>query len=286
MKNLYPKNFKNFKNLTIKDSILFLSIIFLLILISIANQKSKKIPIAISKQETALNFNKKIFEYINLGNKRLIVSWLWIQTLLESDHQQYKKRDANSWMFLRFDTIVSLDPLFLQAYRVAGPYLSVIKDDIVGANILYNKGLKIFPDDFYLNFYAGNNYFFELNDMENAYKHFERIQYHLHAPKYLPSIVAKIKAQMGDLQVAYDLISAAYKMQPADSDLKERYYESLYAIKAEIDLNCLNSNSKYEINKKCNIYDLDGNRYFINKSNVYDAIKKWKPFRINKFISK
>ena len=55
----------------------------------------------------------------------------------------------------------------------------------------------------------------------------------------------------------------------------KKYYSHIYAIKAELDLNCLNN-----MNVNCNTIDLDGNKY-LYKSNKYLAPKKWKPFKLS-----
>ncbi|MBT6326719.1 MAG: hypothetical protein HOJ35_12170 [Bdellovibrionales bacterium] len=100
--------------------------------------------INISKQDSATNINQTFINLFNAGEKQLISSLLWVQTILDSDLEHYQKNDSNNWMFLRFNTIISLDPRFYEAYLYGGQYLSVIKDDDLGAKIIYEKGLSVY----------------------------------------------------------------------------------------------------------------------------------------------
>ncbi|MBF0299298.1 MAG: tetratricopeptide repeat protein [Oligoflexia bacterium] len=263
-----------------KTKLNLLTIIFIMAVIlfslNILNFKFTLPAINIDKQVSAINFNKNILEYINLGNKRMIVSWLWIQTLIESDISHYKKNDLNSWMYLRFDTITTLDPLFYTAYSYGGLYLSVIKDDLLGAKLLLEKGLKNFPKDFALIFYYANLCYFELNDINKAIEYFSKIESHPQAPSYLRSLLARMKATVGDSEAAFNLLFTSYNMQAEKSPLKERYQNFLYAIRAEIDLNCLNSKKN-----NCNKNDFLGAPYIRdNLSGIYKAQNNWTPFKI------
>ena len=259
-------------------------------------------PIKISKQDSAVNFDDTMLSIFNLGQKRLIASLLWAETLIDSDIEHYKKNDLNSWLYLRFKTIVSIDPLFKEAYRYGGQYLSTIKDDIVGAEELYRRGLKIFPNDFFLNYYAGFNYFYEMGDFEKAKECYARIYHHPYARQiiFFDTLYARIASNSGDLPTAFEVIKTLYDQAPKDSPLKKDYGEMLYNIKAEIDLNCLNGidedlslhpdkqaqpvkKKKKKINPAtCAHYDFDGKPYIRRSDGTYVAPKPWTPHRIRK----
>lgn len=111
-----------------------ISIFFLLYLAFYTSKKVSPPILFISKQQSSLNVSESIVENFNIGQKRLISSLLWISTILESDQEHYKNKDLNSWMFLRFKTISFLEPKFYEAYNFGGPYLSIIKNDLAGAD--------------------------------------------------------------------------------------------------------------------------------------------------------
>ena len=237
----------------------------------------------VSKQDSAVNFNPIFLKSFSLGNNRLISSFLWIQTLLEADLEHYKAKDTNSWIYIRLRTIIELDPMFYEAYQVGGQYLSIVKDDDIGAKVIYNLGLAKFPNDFWLNYYAGFHYYFELSNIRKSISLLKTaLQHPIARTKFtfLPSLVAKMEATRGDLYTAFSMLKIAYDKAEADTSIKSRLYKSLYAVKAEIDLNCLNEKSKKN-RYSCSIYDFDKNLYINIKNNFY-AKKKWKKFILKK----
>jgi tetratricopeptide (TPR) repeat protein len=244
-------------------------------------QKVEKPILIITKQDSSKNFNPIIYHLISLGNKRFISDIIWIYTLIESDIDHYKTADLNSWMYLRFNTIINLDPNFLEAYQFGGQYLSIIKDDDLGAKDIYDKGLAVYPNDYFLNFNAGFHYYFELDDTKNAIELFEKIKYHPNSPLYLASLIAKIKTGEGKLQEAYELMIEAYNKIPSNNHFfKKSFEDNLQAIKIELDLICLNQK-----HSKCNVAPPKGYNYIL-KNGVYTTDKPYKKFKISDKVRK
>ncbi len=273
MKIFFKKNFNTL-------AILAVISISLPILNVIREKKLKISPLKINQQLEQLNIFEDIIKTFNMGQQRMISSLIWTQTLLVSDLESYKGEDLRSWMFIRFNTISILEPYFYKLYIFGGQYLSIIKDDAIGADYLMAKGLKIFPNDFLLNYYYGFNAYFELKDMKKAIKHFKKIMFYKETIEKLPSlasIVAKLKLEdnKSDLQSAFELIKVAYN-KINNSKVKKAYYDRLYSIKAEIDLKCLNNKRK-----NCSYRDLDGDKYII-VNGKFKAKKKFIKFRLSK----
>jgi len=231
----------------------------------------------ISKEDTALNFKSNFLKNFNFGLKRFISSYIWVQTIIESDVEQYKKADGNSWIYHRIISITTLDPDFEWAYLWGGQYLSVIKDDIQGAKDVYEKGIRLFPYNFWLNFNAGFHYYWELGDCQSAYEVFNRI---LNLPAalqnvfYLPSLVARAKACTGDLETAFLIINDTFKNAQENSELQTKLHQNAYALKAEIDLKCLNQKQP-----NCATTDFN-NMPYVYRNGVYQAEQKWEPYRL------
>ena len=260
-------NFKKYK-------FLLISFFFLFIAFSINNTLSKP-KIIISKQDATWNINNDTVIKFHFGFRRLESALLWISTILESDIDHYKKRDLNSWMFLRFNTISKLDPRFYQNYSYGSLYLSIIKDDISGASILYDKGLEHFPDDYYLLRDATFHFYFEAKDYKRAFivgQQFKR--YHPEHYKLI-SVIAKLDAENGNLETALKSLNVYQIEHPEGDDIGNKIHENRYALRAEIDLNCLNNLKS----KDCIREDLDGKPYR-QSSAGYVAEKKWVPFRV------
>lgn len=249
-------------------------IILFLMLSHLVNSHTSKPKITISKQESAINLNPRIVDFFSMGYKRFITSFVWISTILESDHEHYKKKDNNSWMFLRFYFISQLDEKFYENYAFAGPYLSIIKDDDIGAKIIYDKGLSFYPNDYELILNAGFHYYFELNDLENSVLLYNRLREFPQTPPHILSLTGRLISENGSLQDAFNLILELYQKTKHNPAFERRYRQSLYAIKAELDLDCLN-------NKKnnCEYNDFSGNPYKLSNGK-FVAREEWTPFRI------
>lgn len=232
--------------------------------------------IKISKQKSAYNVSDELLKIFDLGQSRLFADILWISTLLESDMEHYKEKDLNSWLYLRFKTISSLDPKFRSNYQFGGQYLSIIKDDLTGAEDIFLRGLKVYPNDYFLNFYLGFLYIYELEDYEKGENYFFKIKDHPKAPKYLSSLLVKLKfEQTNDLSVAKAVLLEIYNNTTSET-IKSKLFIELYAIQAQIDLECLNT-----MKKKCNKKDILGKKYIL-KGGRYESQKPFKKFGIHK----
>ena len=253
------------KHFLSNDPLLLVVAVLLLFMAGFIHQRTPRPLIQIAKQDTALNVNKDLLVFISAGNRRLFSDLLWIQTLLESDLERYSNRDLNNWLYLRFITIQALDPNFYENYLYGGQFLSIVKDDLEGANVLYERGIARFPDDYELNFQAGFMNFFEIGDFTLALKYLNKIENHPKAPVFLKSIINKLKYGLShDLEATYQLVLLNYQ-STKDRTLKDRLWRDLYSIKAEIDLKCLNDKGS-----NCNTKDLEGNHY-LRQGDSYHA---------------
>lgn len=233
-------------------------------------------------EDRAVNYDSVFLKFSSLGNSRMVSSLLWMHTLLFSDIEHYKNDDLNSWMFHRFNTITDLDPKMYEAYYYGGQYLSIVKDDVFGAEEIFNKGLSIFPEDLWLNYLSGFNYIYEIGDRDKGIKRFLKIENHpklMSTLPILPSIIAKLMKDTNDPETLFAILKTAWEKAP-DDYIKNRYWNSMYALKAEKDLECLNGKQR-----NCNSIDLEGNPY-IQSNGFYSAQKEWGKFEIKKGSAK
>lgn len=239
------------------------------------HKNNPKPQIQIPKQESAKNIHQDFLRFIAIGNKRLISNLLWIQTLLESDQDKYQPRDFSNWMYLRFKNISELEPKFYENYLWGGMYLSIIKDDIEGAADIYERGLKYYPNDYRLNFNAGFNYYFEMGDFKSGLSKLEKIENLNETPSAIKFIINKLRfSQSHDYESALKFLEFSYN-NTKDDVLRKKLYGDIYALKAEKDLECLNSNKD-----NCSQTDLEGNRY-LYKNLKWESPKKFKPYRVH-----
>jgi hypothetical protein len=237
---------------------------------------NEKPTVQISKEDSALNIDSTFLSIFSLGQRRLIADFFWIATLLESDLEHVKKDSQNSWMFLRFKTISELDPLFLKNYQFGGQYLNIIKNDLLGAEYIFRSGLKFYPDNYELLFNAGFLFAFEIRDFPKALSIYKKLSKFKTAPKYLPSLINKLKYKTNpDIDLAFNIVKSSIETVEPNSALYRKLRSDLYAIKATRDLSCLNLGQK-----NCQRFDLDGKPYIKIKS-IFKSQKKFRPYDLS-----
>lgn len=256
----------------------FINIIIICAFFGVAgflNKDISKPNFKVSKQESALNVSHELLNIFDLGQRRLFSDILWITTLLESDLEHYRGDDLNSWLYLRFNTISVLDPLFLKNYQFGGQYLSIVKDDLLGAEKILKKGIDYYPKDFDINFSYGFLLAFELGEYEEAIKVYENLLKLPNPPGYLKSLIIKLKHQsVGDLDLTFKLLEEQIK-NTKTSIVKEKLKYDAYAIKATKDLRCLNNGQK-----DCETLDYESKPY-IFRSGKWVAQKEFNEYKLH-----
>ena len=243
------------------------ALVIFLTLANILHSSRPKPLLKLSQEDISYTLNQDFLYVFSMGNQRLFSSYLWILTLLQGDTEHYKKKDGNSWMYLRFRTIAKLDPQFYENYKIGGIYLAIIKDDVSGSIDILEKGIQHYPQDFWLNYYLGFNHLYELKDRKKGLYYFDKIRDHPIRKKQFPlltSTLAKLHAHQGDLKTAFNVLFQAYQNLNSGF-LKKHFEKSLYSLKAQIDLNCLNGNEE----KECQRFD------FFNKPYVKNTRGDW-----------
>jgi hypothetical protein len=239
------------------------------------NSKNEKPLLILNKQDSAININKDLLVFTSFGNKRILTDLIWVQTLLESDMEHYRKKDLNNWLFLRFNTVSVLDPYFYENYFYGGQFLGIVKDDLYGASKIYDKGLEVYPDDYKLNYNAGFLNYYELDNYEKGLKYLLKIKNNPKAPVFIQSIINKLNVSTGiNLEEVFKFVLHQYE-NTKDEYLLRKLKNDLYAIKAQIDLKCLNNNQT-----NCETKDLEGNSYIL-RADGYHTLKKFRPYRIS-----
>ena len=234
----------------------------------------RKPVIIIPKQDSVITLNTTFLKLMAIGHRRMISDFVWIQTLLESDLEHYKKNDLNNWMYLRFNQISELDPLFYENYLYGGLYLSVVKNDPITGLKIFEKGLLFYPEDYKLRFNAGFTYYFDLADFAHGLDHLKKIQNHPSLPQPMKSFIPKLQLQTTlDYDLAFSMVKENYD-NTTDPHIRHKLLIDLYSIKAEKDLDCLNQKKS-----GCHSIDLEGKPYLF-RAGAYVSPKPYKVFRV------
>ena len=221
----------------IKENVLFLFFLIpLLFLHGVTSNSIKKDPVKYDYQKHSINIKRDHLKFLNIGLNNFFSKFLWISTVLNLDTIHYKKKDLNSWLFLKLSTITDLDPYFYDAFLYGGQYLSIIKDDPLGAEAIFKKGLTNFNNDFWLNLNTGYNAFFELKKKKEGVFYYtkaletaESTKYNSHLPFFLTHYFISKDNNIRAIQI----LKLSYK-NSKDPSLKEAILKKINKLKKSL----------------------------------------------------
>ena len=124
-----------------------------------------------------------------------------------------KPRCSSGWVYTMIDRITDLNPQFIYAYTHGGMVLSVLVDDRVGAKNIFDKGLKIFPDDYHLVYSAAYHYLYEIQDAGKAAELMLKA-HKLGGPDWMVSLAARLYSKANMDEVGKIIIMDFIKTNP------------------------------------------------------------------------
>jgi len=151
-----------------------------------------------------------------LGFHGVAADLLWIRTVqyvgahLETDRKFPHLAKA-------LDLATSLDPRFIEPYRLGALFLLYLARRPEAAVSLLEKGVATNPDRWELAHDLGRYYYLEARDDSQALRWWERAAGLPGRPEYLPRFVARLYAQTGHVETALELWSELYRTAQNDS---------------------------------------------------------------------
>jgi len=138
-----------------------------------------------------------------LGFHGLAADLLWLRTI-QYFGGRVEREERFPQLYQLVDMVTDLDPGFLDAYLYGGLFL-VVARQFPQAVAIYRKGIAAVPDRWELPHDLGRLYFLELKDYPQALHWWERADRLPGRPAYLPRFLARLRAQMGELETALEL---------------------------------------------------------------------------------
>ena len=151
-----------------------------------------------------------------LGFHGVAADLLWIQivqyvgTHVETDMKFPQLSKA-------LELTTSLDPRFLEPYRLGGLFLLYFARQPQAAVSLLERGAAANPDRWELPHDLGRYYYLEVQDYDRALQWWERAAKLPDRPDYLPRFVARLYARTGQMETVLDLWSELYRTAQNDS---------------------------------------------------------------------
>ena len=163
----------------------------------------------------------EVIKYFSFGFSDLYADILWMRLLQNIDFcssqkglpiydGQTKYECEKGWSYKMTSAITELAPRFLAPYEMAGSIMSVIMGDKLGAKKIYDKALKVFPNNWKIHFSASYHYLLELQEEEKASKLLIKTA-DLGGPLWLYALAAKTYKKKGQLLLAKETLKQALK---------------------------------------------------------------------------
>lgn len=139
-------------------------------------------------------------------------------------------RCNKGWVYSMLDVISEVNPRFHLAYDTGAMFLSVVVDDREGARLMFEKGLRIYPDNWNLSFHAGYHYLWEVQNAQRAAELFNQAA-RSGAPKWATALSAALYTKSGQVRLAKAILENALQNNPSGMD-EERIKKRLDEVNA------------------------------------------------------
>lgn len=196
------------------------------------------------KQDIFYFSPSKHIKYFSFGFPDLLADILWMRLLQNIDFCSSKKglpvydgtkryHCVEGWSYKMTHAITELSPRFSSPYKLAGPILSVIQGDKIGAKKIFDKAIKVFPEDWRLHFSASYHYLVELEKEEEAIPLMIKTA-DLGGPSWLYVLATKTYLKQGKWLLAKELIGELMKKETLSEQQKETLKNRLKKIQQEM----------------------------------------------------
>jgi tetratricopeptide (TPR) repeat protein len=138
----------------------------------------------------------------SLGFDAIVADYYWLQAVQVVGSRDRVDADAADQLGRLVDVVTTLNPYVDHPYRFAAVWMTHSEEQVRFANGLLERALEHHPDEWRNYFHLGFNHFYYLGDFESAATALEQGALLPGAPSYLPRLVARLKSQQGDIDVA------------------------------------------------------------------------------------
>ncbi|MFQ6013643.1 MAG: tetratricopeptide repeat protein, partial [Thermoplasmata archaeon] len=144
-----------------------------------------------------------------LGFEHLAADIFWLQTIQYfGGHYQADRRFPKLYPLV--DLVTSLDPQFVEAFRIGGLLLTLTRR-YPEAIAIYQKGIANNPDRWEIPYDLGRLYYLDVKDYPKALQYWELANRLPNRAHYLPRMVARLHARTGHRETAIELWLEMYR---------------------------------------------------------------------------
>ena len=137
-----------------------------------------------------------------LGFDAILADYQWLRAVQVVGGSPTVDRERARELGQLVDVVTTLNPHVDHPYRFAAIWLTNDEEQVREGMRLLRRATQFHPGDWRNHFYLGFAEFFYLGEYDQAAQSLERAMKLSGAPAYLPRLVARLKAQSGDIEVA------------------------------------------------------------------------------------
>jgi len=137
-----------------------------------------------------------------LGFDALVADYHWLQAVQIVGGSEIVEISHAHHIAKLVDVVTTLNPHVGHPYRFAAVWLDHDEELVREGNRLLRRAIEFHPDDWRQYFYLGFNHFFHLGEFEEAARVLEQAMDLAGAPAYLPRLVARLRSETQDIEVA------------------------------------------------------------------------------------
>jgi len=189
-------------------------------------------PLQEAGEELAFLPSARVLKPALLGFEALAADLFWIRTI-----QYFGKHVTTDRRFPKLfplvDLVTSLDPRFLEAYRLGGLFLAYFAKEMDRAIAIYKKGIASNPDRWELPHDLARLYYLDLKDDEKALSWFEQADRLPGRPEYIHRFVIRLYAATGREELALEMWQRVYE-QTGNEAIRRLAKEEMEKLLAKI----------------------------------------------------
>ncbi len=122
----------------------------------------------------------------------------------------------NSWSFKMLDAVTKLAPKFEMPYLAGASSLAILVEDFPGASIIYERGIKEYPNNWQLLYRASFHYQFNMKDLPKASELLLLAADH-GGPIWLRSLASRLYTASGQIEMGLSVLESYRKTLSEDN---------------------------------------------------------------------
>ena len=167
-----------------------------------------------------------------IGFQNLVSDYYWLQALQVVGGATEDAARQGPLLGRLVDVVTTLDPWVDHPYRFAAIWMTDSPESVRKADAMLTRGIEHHPGDWRNHFYQGFNRFFYLEENESAADSLEGAVRIPGSPRYLPLLVARLRAGGGGLEASAAMLAALIE-NAEDPYEKAEYEKALDEVETE-----------------------------------------------------